>query len=123
MLPGKAVSPGNKTCSFVTAPGLTVREGVVLDVFVGSEISDAVRVVVTAVLRVTLSVLMPEERDDGTGSDVKGSEEVRLTVSVALVTRFQLASTALAVTLKAVPAVRAMGVPVLPEAVPGARVP
>ena len=38
------------------------------------------------------------------------------------VTRFQLASTALTVTLKAVPAVRALGVPVLPVAVPGAAV-
>src|SRR2546430_17404446 len=44
------------------------------------------------------------------------------TVSVMLVTRFQLASTALTVTVKAVPAVRAVGAPVLPLAVPGAAV-
>src|SRR6266542_2843050 len=39
-----------------------------------------------------------------------------------LLTTFQLASTALTVTLKAVPAVRAVAVPVLPVAVPGAAV-
>src|SRR5436190_5780197 len=39
-----------------------------------------------------------------------------------VLTRFQLASTALTVTLNAVPAVRAVGEPVLPVAVPGAAV-
>src|SRR5438093_4839353 len=39
--------------------------------------------------------------------------------SVSVLTRFQFASTALTVTLKAVPAVWALGVPVLPVAVPG----
>src|SRR2546427_106731 len=43
------------------------------------------------------------------------------TVSV-LLTTFQFASTALTVTVKAVPAVCAVGVPVLPLAVPGAAV-
>ena len=43
------------------------------------------------------------------------------TVSVEL-TRFQLASTALTVTLNEPPAVCAVGVPVLPVAVPGAAV-
>ena len=36
-----------------------------------------------------------------------------------VLTRFQLASTALTVTLKALPAVSVLGVPVLPEALPG----
>ena len=49
------------------------------------------------------------------------SLEVMPTVSVAL-TRFQLASTALTVTLKPVPAVCADGEPVLPVPVPGAAV-
>src|SRR5437763_494869 len=39
-----------------------------------------------------------------------------------LLTRFQLASTALTVAVNGVPAVWAMGVPVLPVAVPGAAV-
>src|ERR1700704_3707301 len=43
------------------------------------------------------------------------------TVSVE-VTGFQLASTALTVTVKAPPAVCALGAPVLPDAVPGAAV-
>ena len=49
------------------------------------------------------------------------SVEVMPTVSVEL-TGFQLASTALTVTLKLLPAVCADGVPVLPVAVPGAAV-
>src|SRR6185312_7477508 len=55
------------------------------------------------------------------GSPAFGSVLVIAIVSVA-VTGFQLASTALTVTLKAPPAVWADGVPVLPEAVPGAAV-
>ena len=43
-------------------------------------------------------------------------------VSVTVLTKFQSASTALTVTVKAVPAVWAVGVPVLPVAVPGAAV-
>ena len=50
------------------------------------------------------------------------SEEVIPITSVALVTTFQFASTALTVTLNAVPAVRVVGVPVLPVAVPGVAV-
>ena len=44
------------------------------------------------------------------------------TVGVADVTRFQLASTALTVTLTGAPAVTPVGVPVLPVTVPGAAV-
>src|SRR5262249_20388986 len=50
------------------------------------------------------------------------SEEVMPTVSVAVVTRFQLTSTALTVTLKAVPALWAVGAPVLPVPLPGEAV-
>ena len=50
------------------------------------------------------------------------SVEVMPAVSVIVLTRFQLASTALTVTLKALPAVWAEGVPVLPVALPGAAV-
>src|SRR5258708_10233025 len=45
-----------------------------------------------------------------------------LAVSPTLLTRFQLASTALTVTLRGVPAVWANGVPSLPVVVPGAAV-
>src|SRR5437588_797310 len=51
-----------------------------------------------------------------------GSLEVMPTVSPSLLTRFQFASAALTVTMKALPAVCAAGVPVLPVAVPGAAV-
>src|SRR4029453_13051550 len=49
-------------------------------------------------------------------------EQVRPTVSARVFTRFQLASTALTVTLKGVPAACGLGVPVLPVGVPGAAV-
>src|SRR5260221_9099088 len=47
------------------------------------------------------------------------SDEVNPTVSVIVLTRFQLASTALTVTLNGVSDVSAVGVPVLPVEVPG----
>src|SRR5712691_6814361 len=50
------------------------------------------------------------------------SDEVNPTVSVTEPTRFQLASTALTVTLNGASAVSAVGVPVLPVAVPGEAV-
>jgi len=50
------------------------------------------------------------------------SLEVTLAVSVTVLIKFQLASTALTVTLKEAPAVCAVGVPVLPVVLPGAAV-
>ena len=64
---------------------------------------------------------MPATSAAFAGRVALASLEVSATVSVEL-TRFQLASTALTVTLKALPAVCALGVPVLPVAVPGAAV-
>ena len=58
---------------------------------------------------------MPATSAAFAGSAALASLEVMPTVSVE-VTGFQLASTALTVTLKAVPAVCALGVPVLPVA-------
>src|SRR5262249_15557693 len=55
------------------------------------------------------------------GRTAFGSLEVIATVSLVLMT-FQLVSTALTITLKAVPAVCTAGVPVLPVALPGAAV-
>lgn len=92
-----------------------------MGVLVPSVISVAVMVAVPAVLSVTLNVCVPPLSAALAGKVALLSLEVMPTVSVAL-TRFQFASTALTVTLNAAPAVRAVGVPVLPDGVPGAAV-
>src|SRR5438093_8153008 len=84
--------------------------------------SVAVSVALPMVLRVTLKILLPDTRLALAGRLALLSVVVRPTVCVTLLTTFQLASTALIVTLKAAPEVRAVGVPVLPVAVPGAAV-
>src|SRR5664279_2386019 len=80
-----------------------------------------VTVAVPAVFAVTAKVLAPATRAAFTGNAALASLEVMPTVSVE-VTGFQFASTALTITLKLPPAVCALGVPVLPVAVPGAAV-
>src|SRR2546426_12160888 len=87
---------------------------------VGLVVSEAVTVLPPAVLRVTLKVLVPEARGAPLGGAVLASLVVMPTVSFTVLTTFPLWSTALTVTLNAVPAVCAVGVPVLPLAVPGA---
>ena len=104
-VPGAAVSPGTSNCNFTKAPELTVMEGLVLALFVPSVTSLAVSVALPAVLRVMLNTLVPEMRPLFAGKAALLSLQVMATMSVALVTRFQKVSTALAVTLKAVPAV------------------
>src|SRR5438045_1601090 len=94
--------------------------GLVLAVLELSVASLAVAVAVPAVLKVRLKVRVPATNAVLPGTVALLSEELRLTASVILVTRFQLASTALTVRLKAAPAVCVLGVPVLPLAVPGA---
>src|SRR5712691_6228566 len=84
--------------------------------------SEAVRVALPPVRRVTLRTRVPKERVALPGKVALLSEELIPTRSVTVLTTFQLASTPLTVTLKAVPAVCAVGVPVLPVAVPGAAV-
>src|SRR5438876_3069480 len=121
-LPGAAVSPGTNSCSFTNAPALTVMEELVLAVLVPSVMSVAVTVRVPEVLHVTLKVCVPPESAALAGRKAFESEEVIPTVSLTLVTKFQLASTALTVTLKALPAAWAVGVPVLPVALPGEAV-
>src|ERR1043166_3046214 len=96
-------------------------DGLVLAVLVPSVMSLDVTVAVPAVFKVTLNVFVPETRAAFAGKVAIESLEVMPTVWFVLTT-FQLASTALTVTLKAVPAVRAVGVPVLPVEVPGAAV-
>src|SRR5438477_4668981 len=92
-----------------------------LAVLVPSVMSVAVSVWEPTVLRVTLTVHVPADKAPLAGSVALESLDVVPTVCV-LLARFQLASTALIVTLNAVPEVAAMGVPVLPLAVPGAAV-
>ena len=96
--------------------------GLVLAVLLPSVKSLAVRVWPPTVLSVTLNVLVPETSAALAGKVALLSEELRPTVSAIVLTRFQLASTALTVTLNGVPAACGLGVPVLPLAVPGAAV-
>src|SRR6266581_480041 len=121
-VPGMAVSPGTNNCSLVKAPALTVTDGLVLAILVPSVTSVAVTIQLPAVFRVRLNNPVPLSSGPLAGKLALLSDEVRPTVSVALVTRFQLASTPFTVTLKAVPAVCAVGAPLLPVGVPGAAV-
>src|SRR5664279_734871 len=120
-VPGAAVSPGIRSCSFEKAAALIVVAGLVFAVIKPLLTSLAVTVAVPAVFAVTAKVLVPATRTAFAGSVALASLEVMPALSVEL-TRFQFASTALTVTLKEEPAVRALGVPVLPVAVPGAAV-
>src|SRR5437870_12696400 len=81
----------------------------------------AVSVRLPAVLSVTLRVRVPALKAALAGSAALLSDEVMPTVSLVL-TMFQLASTALTVTVKAAPAVWPIGVPVLPAPVPAAAI-
>src|SRR5262245_26380110 len=117
-VPAAAVSPGTSNCNFTNAPELTVIEGLVLAVLLPSDASEAVRVRLPAVIKVTLKVFVPATSAALDGRMAFESEVVIATVSV-LLTGFQFASTALTVTLNAVPAVCAVGEPVLPVLLPG----
>ena len=121
-VPGAAVSPGTSNCNLVKAPALIDTDELVLDATPPFVRSEAVTVAVAAVLHVTLKVLVPATNAALAGKIALLSLEVIPTVSVDVLTRFQLASTALTVTLKPVPAVWAVGVPVLPAVEPGAAV-
>ena len=58
-VPGAAVSPGIRICSFAKAPALIVVAGLVLAVIAPLVMSVAVNVAVPAVFAVTESVLVP----------------------------------------------------------------
>ncbi len=58
-VPGAAVSPGTSNCSFANAPGLTVKEVLVLAVMPAWVTSAAVTVQLPAVLLVKLKVPLP----------------------------------------------------------------
>src|SRR4051812_16698098 len=120
-VPGAAVSPGRRTWSFANAPGSTVVHGLVSAVIEPLVTSVAVMRTASAVFEVTANVWVPATSAAFAGSVAFASVEVIATVSVE-VTGFQLASTALTVTLKLDPAVSLDGDPVLPEALPGEAV-
>src|SRR5439155_15425722 len=91
----------------------------VLALFEPSVASLAVTVALPPVINVTLKDFVPATSAALDGSKAFASEEVTATGSVAVFTRFQLASTARTVTLNGEPAVCEVGVPVLPLALPG----
>ena len=78
-------------------------------------------VALPAVFKVTLKFLLPLTNAALAGTTAFTSLELIATVSLVLI-KFQLASTALTVATKAVPAVCGTGVPVFPVGVPGAAV-
>ena len=80
-------------------------EGLVLGVLEPSVLSVAVRVAAPAVFNVTLKACVPALKAAVAGKVALASLDVMPTVSVTVLTRFQLASTALTVTVKLVPAV------------------
>src|SRR6266851_5149300 len=100
--------------------GVTVMEGLVADRIVCATMSVAVRVKLPLVLKETVEICVPLVSGEFAGRLALLLEEVILTMSLALTDWFQLASTALTVTLIALEAICATGVPVLPLAVPGA---
>src|SRR3989475_439060 len=129
-VPGAATSPGNRICSFVTAPAFTVTLALVLAARTAAA-SVAVIVRVAAVLKVKLdkvrvpatSVRLPAVTPLSSAIVALLSELPIVTLGVAVLTTFQLASTALTTIplAIAVPAVCAVGAAaVLPVAVPGA---
>jgi len=103
-VPGAAVSPGNKICSLVTAAALMEMTGLVSDTIEGLVTSESVTVWLPAVLKVTLKERLPFTSAALDGGVEFGSDKETAIRSFVL-TRFQKLSTALAVTLKAVPAV------------------
>src|SRR5947208_12241364 len=96
--------------------------GLVLGAFAPSVRLLAVKVQLPTVRKVTLKTLVPATRAALAGRIGLGADDAMPAVSVMVLTTFQFASTALTVTLKAVPAVSAVAVPVLPVVVPGAAV-
>ena len=118
-VPGAAVSPGARICNLVNKPELTVMAGLLLPVIPTRVTSAAVTVALPAVLSVRLKFLVPLTSAVLAGNTALASVEESATVSLVFTT-FQFASTALTMTLKAVPAAWAEGVPVLPLTVPGA---
>src|ERR1043166_1275461 len=94
--------------------------GLVLAVLLPSLRSLAVTVKLPLVPKGRLKSLVPATRAASAGRMAARALEEMSTMSPTELTRFQLASTALTVTLTGLPVVCAEGVPVLPVVVPGA---
>src|SRR5437763_13226655 len=94
--------------------------GLVLAVLLPSDTSLAVSVKLPLVLKATSKDRVPFTSGEVAGKVALVVEEPMPTVSLTLVSTFQLASTAFTVTLNVVAAISAPGVPVLPLAVPAA---
>ena len=82
----------------------------------------AVIVELCAVFSVMSKLLVPPTRAALEGRVASGSLDVIATVSVIVLIRLYRESTAFTVKLNCVPAVRSVGVPVLPVAEPGSAV-
>src|SRR6266404_1437900 len=120
-VPGPAVSPGTSNCSFVNAPGLTAIDALVLLAIPACVTSAAVTVALPTVLSVALKLFVPFTSAALAG--IVALESLAVIAMVSFVpTTFQFASTAFTVTVNDVPAVCAVGVPVLPACVPGAAI-
>ena len=104
-VPGAAVSPGASNCSLANDPAPTLIGPLVLLPLLPSLASVAVTLRLPDVFNVTLKVCVPAIRAELAGSVALPSEEVIPTVSVTFVMRFQFASTALAMTINALPEV------------------
>src|SRR5205823_13676925 len=97
-VPGAALSPGASNCSFSNAPAVTLMAGLVLLGIPAWVASAAATVAVPAVLSVRLKLAVPATSGALAGNAALVSLELMATVSLVLIT-FQLASTALTVTL------------------------
>ena len=122
-MPNESNGNGRRLLVSFAGPAFTVVAGLVFAVFDPLVASVAVTVFVepAIALNVTLNVCVPEASAAFDGSVALTSLEVIPTVSVELTT-FQAGSTALTVTVNAVPAACALGLPVFPAAVPSAVV-
>ncbi len=112
---------GALTVKDAAGPALTATAALVPGVSTAAT-SVAVTVRDPAVRSVTRKVAVPATSEAFAGSVASASELVMATVGTAEVTRFQLASTALTVALTGAPAITSVGLPVLPDPVPGAAV-
>src|SRR5258706_6841660 len=102
--------------------GLTVISGLVLSVLLVSVTLLAVIVKVPLALNVFVKLRVPATKAAFAGSVADASLEKIRIMSVAVLIRFQFASTAFTVTLNTVATTWFVGVPVLPVALPGAAV-
>src|ERR1041385_6350420 len=94
--------------------------GLVLAVLLPWMRSVALSVKLPVVLNQTSKLVVPEARPTAPGNVAVVSLELRPTLSLTVLTRFQNRSAALTVTEKLEPTLWALGVPVFPETVPGA---